>query len=33
LNKKERLEKIKEILKKRNISSQKELMEALTQNS
>lgn len=29
LNKRERLEKIKEILKKKNISSQKELMEAL----
>ncbi|ACI18740.1 arginine repressor [Dictyoglomus thermophilum] len=29
MNKRERLEKIKEILKKRNISSQKELMEAL----
>ncbi|MGC9001906.1 MAG: arginine repressor [Dictyoglomus sp.] len=29
MNKKERLEKIREILKKRNISSQKELMEAL----
>lgn len=29
LNKRERLEKIKEILKKKNISNQKELMEAL----
>ncbi len=29
MNKRERLEKIRELLKKRNISSQKELMEAL----